>query len=438
MSEIYHVKTDEGVVNYRVLQEFPLTVEYGKPDLVKVFGHTFGGSEDPFASSGSFTVLHVYQQRGRFHAFPPDASLQEVGDAHLLEYALGKKLLDRLPKTKLEIGSIDGVSPDAILADIEENHQEILRSAFALQQASLISEQTRNPMPPEQPQKPTPPDDLIIPIALGNLWLVKGNVSPANSVTELSASIEKDELLFGEALELLQKRALPWEPIRVDVAIGRDTRSKPARLLMSAGVHVIIGAANTGKTALTMAITTSQPTDTSRIIYLEPPEMSVLHRQSQVVLASEGDLALKLASSLTDERKSIIIVDSFRALFYAPSRGGTGAGGVNMSLYTHLTMLDIIARVFGKLLLIVINPLTNDQAKLDYYIEAAEGSVEGVIIPTGVDVAAKTLAFTSRSRTIGNRRSRDTVINLPPRHTTAEMLDLAASEATDEHSLTFN
>lgn len=437
MSEIYHVKTEEGVVNYRVIRFFPLTIEYGKPDLIKIFGHTLGGTEDPFAASGSFTVLHVYQQNGRLHAFPPDASLQDVGDAHLLEYALGKKLLNRLPKTKLEIGSIDGVSPDSILADIESHHQEILRKVFTLQQASLISEHTRNHMPTEHPQKAAIPNDLIIPIALGNLWLVKGNVTN-NSVTELSATVEKDELLFGEALELLQKRALPWEPIRVDVAIGRDTRSKPARLLMSAGVHVIIGAANTGKTALTMAITTSQPTDTSRIIYLEPPEMSVLHRQSQVVLASEGDLALKLASSLTDERKSIIIVDSFRALFYAPSRGGTGAGGVNMSLYTHLTMLDIIARVFGKLLLIVINPLTNDQAKLDYYIEAAEGSVEGVIIPTGVDVAAKTLAFTSRSRTIGNRRSRDTVINLPPRHTTAEMLDLAATDAAEDHTLTFN
>lgn len=401
MARIYKLRTDGMEVFYRVLSLEPLTVEYGVPSFVKAFGHTFGSTSD-FASRGQLVSLHIQKDAaGVYHPWPPDASLQDVGEGSLLSWVTDSKLLGRLKKIKVKFQTIDGISPDAIIAALVSHHQDLLAQAYKLQERQMS--------PPTEPsqKQPTVQSALAIPIALNELWSVDTQDQTAKPLL-MSSGVNR--ALFGEMIQDLQQKMLPWGKQTAEVHLNSD-RGKSAKLRMAAGVHVVLGPASSGKTALTRAIEASQPRVSERLVYLEPPEISTL-RSNQIVLASEADLARALAMALVRRSTQLILVDSYRAFFYAPSTGGTGAGGVNMGLFANMTMLDIVARAIGKIVIVVVNPLTNDADKLSFYAEAVEGSVEGVIIPLGVDPTTKALRFTTKSRTIGGRVDRTTTIHL--------------------------
>lgn len=164
------------------------------------------------------------------------------------------------------------------------------------------------------------------------------------------------------------------------------------------GVTMIIGKSGSGKTKLALERMTALNPTVSYVRYGEPLDRRFVQQLTKTkelsrvdLLSFEVDVAAEIADFLFHEDKDALIIDSLRYLFYAGG-GATGKGGVNMTLFADISFLDNVANLRGKSLVVIINPLTDDDASYRSIVEAAKGSVSALI-----DVQSTTsIRFTSR------------------------------------------
>lgn len=162
------------------------------------------------------------------------------------------------------------------------------------------------------------------------------------------------------------------------------------------GVTVLLGKAGKGKTRLAfdhLFLTTQANQDAVPFYFqlFEPGDedkvLKFAKDENCDIPDFEVSFASRLAEVLTDRDRELVIVDSLRYLFYSSSGGATGKGGVNMSLFMDLTHLDRVVRRLEKRVVLVVNPMSDDDAAFNYYIEAAVGAAAGVIVMDSPTVA---------------------------------------------------
>jgi len=171
------------------------------------------------------------------------------------------------------------------------------------------------------------------------------------------------------------------EPIEVQLGRGKADTIK-----LYPGVTVIMGKAGSGKTLTAYdrifrsLIAKYGKAFAHYTKIFEPGESERFDAGSTSEPVFEAEFAATLAHHLLSDTTRVYIVDSFRYLFYGSGSGATGKGGVNMSLFMDLTHLDTVARKLGKTLVILVNPMTDDDTAFDFYVEAAVGAVSSVLI----------------------------------------------------------
>lgn len=139
----------------------------------------------------------------------------------------------------------------------------------------------------------------------------------------------------------------------------------PAKLHLDPGCGIILGKADSGKSLFADTIGRLNQ-DEVRVLRFREPEADSL--------ISERAFIAAFYDVLTDTDSRVIIVDSLRTVFYSAS-GTTGKGGVNMGIFERVTAYDVLARRLGKLVLFALNPMSSDADAIDFYLEAARGSV---------------------------------------------------------------
>lgn len=175
------------------------------------------------------------------------------------------------------------------------------------------------------------------------------------------------------------------------------------------GVTIVIGKAGSGKTRfafdhLFMATAARDPLSVKFIKFFEPSDSRVVHKSvapAYVEPDFEHLLATEIVESLLSDSTDLTIVDSLRYLFYSSTSGATGKGGVNMALFMDLTLLDLLFARFNKRLVVLVNPLTDEDAAFSFYREAAVGSVSAVLSmesPTNASYTNRYLPDRSMSR----------------------------------------
>lgn len=171
------------------------------------------------------------------------------------------------------------------------------------------------------------------------------------------------------------------------------------------GVTIILGRSGSGKTKLAMGHMTAL---NDQVIYARHGEPLDKYFVAQLagnpaeagisLLPFEVDVAAMIGRFLFQDGSDVLIIDSLRHLVYAGG-GATGKGGVNMTLFSNLSYLDVVVNLRGKSLIVVINPLTDDDAAYKSIVEAAAGSVSALI-----DVQSPTaIRYTSRYEDRGFR-----------------------------------
>lgn len=155
------------------------------------------------------------------------------------------------------------------------------------------------------------------------------------------------------------------------------------RIELPLGVTTVLGKAKAGKTyfahhLLFRSAIADDPQSANYIKWFEPSQPENLREFSARVWEPDFEFqaAEVLAHCLLNKTGAdLTIIDSFRFRFYGESGGATGKGGVNMGLFMELTHLDRVAAQLGKRLVILINPMTNDDNAFEYYEEACIGAV---------------------------------------------------------------
>lgn len=163
---------------------------------------------------------------------------------------------------------------------------------------------------------------------------------------------------------------------------------------LPAGLTIVMGKAGSGKTLLTLQRMTMLNEAVTYHRYAEPLDAGFTRAAREnpnrvELLFTEQELANRIATLLIGgPAGEVMVIDSLRYWVFTPG-GATGKGGVNMSLFTALTHLDILCTLLGKTLIVVLNPLTDDKAAYDQIVEVALGSCSGVIdvtSPTQISV----------------------------------------------------
>lgn len=164
------------------------------------------------------------------------------------------------------------------------------------------------------------------------------------------------------------------------------------------GVTMIIGKSGSGKTKLALERMTALNPNVFYVRYGEPLDRRFVQQLlldptvSRVdLLPFEVDVATGIAEFLFSDQAEVLIIDSLRYLFYAGG-GSTGKGGVNMTLFADISFLDNVANLRGKSLVVIINPLTDDDASYKAIVEAAKGSVSALIdvqSPTSIRMTSR-------------------------------------------------
>lgn len=155
---------------------------------------------------------------------------------------------------------------------------------------------------------------------------------------------------------------VPRSPDRhrqIELATGKAT------MVLEPGAGIILGKPGSGKTLFTNTLVTRNPGLVDAVRFREPEDDSMYH---------EDRLVTEITLFLQQAKSQVLVVDSLRTIFYAVG-GSTGKGGVNMGLFETLTLFDLVARHFGKVILFTLNPMTTDEEAIAFYLSAAEGSV---------------------------------------------------------------
>lgn len=180
-----------------------------------------------------------------------------------------------------------------------------------------------------------------------------------------------------DALRIAQLRDKPKRQLA-------ELETGSAKLRLHEGAGVVLGKPGAGKTLFATTLEQRNPGLVKVIRFREPEADSLLY---------ESSLVAELYTALNSSAR-VIFIDSLRTTFYA-SGGSTGKGGVNMGLFATLTAYDIIAQHCGKVLLFALNPMTNDDEAIQFYVEATKGSVSHTMYAT----EPKKLVVSSRSFT---------------------------------------
>lgn len=191
--------------------------------------------------------------------------------------------------------------------------------------------------------------------------------------------LSDDEPIVHHSWVNLQRDILASAAIR-EFAIGQH---KDMVLQLPVGVTAVLGRSGAGKTRLTREFLYGRNQKAKQAVhYIKMFEPGVDEDATDTLHAPmfEVDLALTLAELLMADSADTIIIDSLRYLFYSTTGGATGKGGVNMSLFMALTHLDRVAASLGKRVIVVINPMTDDDVAFNFYVEAASGAVASVVI----------------------------------------------------------
>lgn len=175
---------------------------------------------------------------------------------------------------------------------------------------------------------------------------------------------------------------LRWEAVeRLSIApITLDTGR--GELTLSVGAGVLFGKPDSGKTLF--ATTLNNLNENVKVLRYREPEADSMLYEADLVFALRDAMAIP---------GTVIIVDSIRTVFYDTGSGATGKGGVNMGIFPLLTAYDILARQAGCVVLFALNPMTTDDDAIEFYLEAARGSVAHTIhatAPLSVRVSSRT------------------------------------------------
>lgn len=200
--------------------------------------------------------------------------------------------------------------------------------------------------------------------------------------------------LFGVAADgLVSQNSIPFDleyltsdgfakPINSSGNHVFETGSKA--LTLEHGAAVVLGKPYSGKTLFADTLKARNPSDVTVLRFREPEDDAMLYERTLVAKLFE---ALHAAPSL-------IFIDSLRTTFYVSS-GATGKGGVNMAIFGLLTAYDLLARHHNKIIMFSLNPMTTDDDAIQFYLEAAKGSVAHTLYAT----QPKALTISSRSAT---------------------------------------
>lgn len=179
---------------------------------------------------------------------------------------------------------------------------------------------------------------------------------------------------FGGIVKVKPERTLivrngPYAETSFSFAVTRDGEKQV--LHVPTGVTALIGGSGTGKTELGNKLAHLLGSNALHVRMLEP----------EVPCITDPYLFLKtIADFLLQDNEKVMVIDSIRFAIYNPGeKTAAGAGGMNMALFTHLTTLSVMAEQLGKSIIMVINPVTVNADVLKLYIEALNGSVNGVM-----------------------------------------------------------
>lgn len=164
----------------------------------------------------------------------------------------------------------------------------------------------------------------------------------------------------------------------------RTFETGSSALKLGPGAACVLGKPYSGKTLFADTLLKRNPADVVVIRFREPEVDALLYEKN---LVQEFYRALKSSAGL-------IFIDSLRTTFYV-SGGATGKGGVNMGIYALLTAFDVLAKHHDKVIMFSLNPMTTDEDAIQFYIEAAKGSVAHTLYAT----QPKHLTVSSRSST---------------------------------------
>lgn len=182
-----------------------------------------------------------------------------------------------------------------------------------------------------------------------------------------------------------RSRATPQELKNKRYPLTRDANFN---IDLPIGVTAVLGRSGAGKSRLVFdhLFVTNNRVNHGAVKYIkmfEPGDderVTAVSARNTCIPMFEAELAADLAFFLFDQRTEVIVIDSLRYLFYSSAGGATGKGGVNMSLFMDLTHLDSVATALGKRVVVVINPMTDDETAFNFYVEAAAGAVSGVVV----------------------------------------------------------
>lgn len=221
-------------------------------------------------------------------------------------------------------------------------------------------------------------------------------------------------------------------------SVPQDQKSKRYPLTRDAnfgidlpvGVTAVLGRSGAGKSRLTFdhLFVTNNHVNNGAVKYIkmfEPGDderVTAVSEKTTMIPMFEAELAADLAVLLFDKKTEVIIIDSLRYLFYSSAGGATGKGGVNMSLFMDLTHLDSVATALGKRIVVVINPMTDDEAAFNFYVEAAAGAVSGVVVMKDYATATMTQRYAATREAVSFKVPKTSILD------TAKGMKLVAEE----------
>ena len=135
------------------------------------------------------------------------------------------------------------------------------------------------------------------------------------------------------------------------------------------GVTAIYGMTGSGKSELAKLLHKHTKAD---FIRFHEPELPAL--------LDYKELFRRIEAFLLDPEREILIIDSFRFFVYnTEGRRAAGKGGISSALYSDLTALSVLASYLNKSIIIVINPMTNDEKEVERIAHVLEGSLSAVM-----------------------------------------------------------
>lgn len=168
--------------------------------------------------------------------------------------------------------------------------------------------------------------------------------------------------------------------------VGNEVRlTKNQTIHLPPGITGVLGRSGAGKSKLALGAINALNPRCAYVRYGEPldkffvalMDMDPAEARAEL-LFFEADLAARIASFLFNDTEDVLLIDSLRYWVFA-SGGSTGKGGVNMSMFTELSFLDIVANLRGKSIVALINPLADDDVGYKFMLDVAKGSFSAVI-----------------------------------------------------------